>query len=440
MTNVMKTLAFFLILFVTSFTAAAQVGHVMQGVGAANMSMGGAATANPIDISGALQWNPASISSFETTQAKFDLGIFFSSPELSSTVPVFDNLGNPTGAFVSGTTKDDRGVSPMPSLGVVFADPDSKHTFGFSAFGISGFGVTFPESTTNPINMPQAMGGFGRIESNYTLLQVGVSYAYQLTEQLSVGIEPTIDFATLELAPNPTSDPSLAGYPSTDVTNATGFGAQFGLFFDSGNGLRLGASYKTAQEFSDFEFENTFLDNGTGTNSFTMDYPAILSLGVGYSTDLFDVATDYRYIDYENTDGFSATGWNPTASVKGFGWSSISVISAGVQYKGFDFAPIRLGYTFSENPISSDVAFFNTPATAIIAHAFQVGTTFELNESFAIDALYHYGTSAGETSGQIYNPMFIGMSPPYGAIPGSDVSYSMTTSLFCVGVTYTFGK
>ncbi|NEW78691.1 MAG: hydrocarbon degradation protein, partial [Gelidibacter sp.] len=37
----------------------AQAGHIMQGVGSVNMSMGGAATAQPLDISGALLWNPA---------------------------------------------------------------------------------------------------------------------------------------------------------------------------------------------------------------------------------------------------------------------------------------------------------------------------------------------------------------------------------------------
>ena len=31
----------------------AQVGHLMQGIGSVNMSMGGAATGQPIDISGA---------------------------------------------------------------------------------------------------------------------------------------------------------------------------------------------------------------------------------------------------------------------------------------------------------------------------------------------------------------------------------------------------
>ena len=42
----------------------AQVGHLMQGIGSVNMSMGGAATGQPIDTSGALQWNPAGITDF----------------------------------------------------------------------------------------------------------------------------------------------------------------------------------------------------------------------------------------------------------------------------------------------------------------------------------------------------------------------------------------
>ena len=37
------------------FILFAQAGHIMQGIGAVNMSMGGAATAQPVDINGALQ-------------------------------------------------------------------------------------------------------------------------------------------------------------------------------------------------------------------------------------------------------------------------------------------------------------------------------------------------------------------------------------------------
>ena len=64
-----------------SISAMAQSGHIMQGVGSVNMSMGGAATAQPLDISGALQWNPATISTFDENILKLDLGLFFSSPE-----------------------------------------------------------------------------------------------------------------------------------------------------------------------------------------------------------------------------------------------------------------------------------------------------------------------------------------------------------------------
>lgn len=149
-------------MLLSSFAMFSQAGHIMQGVGAINMSMGGAATGQPLDISGALHWNPAGISNFDGSLLKADVGLFFSSPELSSTVPVFDELGQPTGQFFSGTTEDDRGLSPMPALAFVWGKPESAHTFGVSAFGISGFGVTFPENNMNPINASQANGGFGR--------------------------------------------------------------------------------------------------------------------------------------------------------------------------------------------------------------------------------------------------------------------------------------
>lgn len=425
-----------ILFMLTAISGYTQAGHIMQGVSSVNMSMGGAATAQPIDISGALHWNPASISTFEENSMRFDLGLFFSSPELSSTVPEFDAMGMPTGNFFSGNTEDDRGMSPLPNLAFVWANPDSRHTFGASAFGISGFGVTFPENMSNPINAPQNMGGFGRVESEYILLQLGFAYSYEVSENFSIGIQPNLDIATLELLPNPTANPTAVGYPSTDVSTAVGFGAQIGLFFDSGSGFKAGASYKTTQGFGDFDLDNTYLDNSTSTNELALDYPAILSFGLGYSTNTVDLAVDYRLVDYENTDGFDTTGWTPTFSVAGFGWENISIVSAGIQFKGIDRLPLRLGYTYSSNPISEETAFFNIPATAIIKNAFQFGLGYEINDRWNIDGVFHYGSSGNATSGPVYNPMFIGTSPPFGAIPGSEVSYDMNTSMFMVGFSY----
>ena len=418
----------------------AQAGHIMQGVGSVNMSMGGAATAQPIDISGALQWNPAAISVFDSKIINFDIGAFFSSPELSSTVPEFNpNTGQPTGNFYSGTTKDDRGVSPMPAIAYVYGKEGSKHTFGVSAFGISGFGVTFPQSNSNPINMPQP-NGFGHIESDYMLLQIGIAWAYELTNELSIGVQPTVNYAALELAPNPTANPNQSGYPVSDKASAIGYGAQFGLFYNSPSGFKAGASYKTTQKFDDLEFENTYLNNSTSANAFNMDYPSILSFGLGYSTEVIDLAVDYRYVDYENTNGFSEKGWTSTYSVAGFGWKNINILSVGLQYKGIEKLPLRVGYTYSSNPIDSELAFFSIPATAVIKNAFQFGTSYPVTDNFKLNGVFHYGTSGGETSGPILNPAFIPAYPPYGAIPDSEVSYKMTTSMVMLGLTYTFSK
>lgn len=446
----MKTILKFAFVLLITATSHAQVGHILQGVGGVNTSMGGAATGQPLDINGALLWNPASLTDFDGSILSFNAGLFFSDPSISSTVPT------PNGPF-SGKTGDDRGISILPALAYVWGKAESKHTFGVSAFGVAGFGVTFPESQDNPITLPQSSGGFGRIESDYALLQVSFSYAYQLTDKLSIGIQPNLNYATLEVDPNPLATPNpTLGYPNSDKADAIGFGAHIGLFYDSGNGFKLGISYKSTQFFGDFGFDNTFLDGSEAPGvDFNMDYPAIYSVGLGYSRGQFDYALDYRYIDYENTDGFKKSGWQladsgnfagfPTGAVSGFGWQSISVVSTGLQYKGIAKLPLRIGYTYSGNPIDSEVAFLSSPATAVIKNAFQFGLSYLVNDRLQLHTTYHHGTSSGATRGALLNPTpdiaggpWNANTNPLGAIPGSEVAFDMTTDLIVLGFTYAF--
>jgi long-chain fatty acid transport protein len=446
----MKNYIIIFCLMLLSAVGYAQTGHIMQGVGATNMSMGGAATAQPLDINGSLLWNPATLSTFDSRIISVNAGAFFSSPKLSSSLSA--GMLGPGAPAVSGTTEDDRGTSIMPAIAMVFGKPESKHTFGISAFGISGFGVTFPEEPnnplspsfdptkpSNPINYPQQAGGFGRLQSDYMLLQVGFAYAYQLSDKVSIGIQPTFNYSSLELIPNPLSSPSMTlGYPTSDKASAVGYGAQAGIFFDSQTGFKLGVAYKSQQYFNNFEFKNTYLDGSAAPgNNFTMNYPAIASIGTGYSLGVVDLALDYRYVMYSSTDGFEAKGWTPTGSVQGFGWKDMSVVSFGIQYKGITKLPLRAGYTYSTNPIESELAFFSTPATAVIKNAFQVGFGYEFSDRFVLNGVYHYGTSSGDTSGLLLNPMAVTGSNPYGAVPGTSVSYSMTTSMVMFGINYT---
>ena len=462
----------------------AQTGHLMQGVGAVNMSMGGAATAQPLDISGAMQWNPASLSVFDGSILKFDIGAFEGVPELSSSLPA-GMLGEGAPATF-GKTKSELGFMPMPAIGFAWGKEDSKHTFGISAFGISGFGVDFPQETNLPVDSegnrnpnwdpnnsnailyPQNLMGFGNLHSEYMLLQVGFTWAYNFSEKFSIGLQPTFNYASLILEPNPLAAPDFGpnpieqpelgkGYPNSESASALGFGGQIGLFYDSLNGFKIGASYKTSQYFSEFDFENTYLDGSSAPNAqFTMNYPAVYSIGIGYSKGIIDFALDYRYVDYESTEGFEDYGWEvaeegpftgfPTGVVNGFGWQNMSVVSAGLQLKAINRLPLRFGYTYSSNPIQDELAFFSTPATAIIAHAFQFGLSYEVSDNFRIDAVYHYGMSDGKTSGNLLNPKppFLGGpwdadTNPLGKIPGSEVAYDMTTQMFMVGLNFNLG-
>ncbi len=467
----MKKLLLLIIFFTLSFITYGQTGHLMGGIGSINTSMGGAATGQPLDISGAIQWNPASISTFNSTILNVDMGLFFASPTLSSSIPPdMMYAGSPA---VSGTTDDEKGVSPLPSAAMLWGNPDSKFTYAFSVFGVSGFGVDFPQETnlpvddagnpnpqwdpndSNPITYPQSMNGFGHIKSNYMLMQIGFTVAYQLSEQLSIGLAPTFNYASLELAPNPTTNPDMSkGYPVAQQTSTTGLGGQVGIFYDSKKGFKAGISYKTEQNLSPLEFTNTYLDGSAAPdNEYDMDFPAIFSLGVGYSNQSFDFALDYRMVDYENTNGFSQKGWvigdsgYPTGAVKGFGWKNMTVISAGIQYKGIEKLPIRIGYTYSTNPIDDELAFFSVSAPAVVTNSFQFGFTYEAAKKININAVYQHGSSGDATQGTMMSPVptayggpWDAQTNPLGKIPGTEVSYEMSTDLIMIGMTYKFLK
>ena len=435
----MKKTIIILFLAIAGITVSAQTGHLMQGVGAFNMSMGGAATGQALDINGALQWNSAAISQFDKTIITVDVGLMFSSPTLYSTVQTQN------GPY-SGSTDSELGASPLPSLAVVFGKEDSKHTFGISMFGVSGFGVDFPQSSTNPINFPQDQGGFGHIKSAYMLMQIGLTYSYALTEKLSIGIEPVFNYESLKVWPNPLANPSLIkGYPNSDNASAVGVGGQVGLYYGGKEGFKAGVSYKTEQFFKEYTFENTYLDGTEAPeNSFKMNFPAIFSAGIGFSGGLFDLALDYRHVFYSGTEGFEAKGWTigdngfPTGAVAGFGWQDMDVISAGLQFKALKVLPVRVGYTYNSNPIDPELAMYSVSATAVIKHAVQVGLGFNIGDVVAINATYHHGMSGDKTSGQLLNPMMISPDNPYGAVPDSEVAYDMTTDLIMLGASFSF--
>lgn len=118
----------------------------------------------------------------------------------------------------------------------------------------------------------------------------------------------------------------------------------------------------------------------------------------------------------------------------------MSIVSVGLQYQATDKLPIRIGYTYSTNPIRDELAFFSIPATAVIENAMQVGFSYIVNDKVDLSAVYHYGFRGNGASGELLSPMAITPDNPLGALPGTSVSYDMSTSMIQVGINYSFGK
>ena len=409
--------------------AAAQTGHVLNGIGPVNQSMAGASTAAPVDAAGALMWNPASISALERSEFEFGFELLVPTARVRSSV----TMPGP----MSGSTSSDAGASPIPSFSFVYDIPDSPWTVGMGAVGIGGFGVDYPASTSNPIFLAPP-NGFGSVYSQFQMLQMSPTISYQVNDRWSVGFAPTIDWAQLAVDPACFSPPDDANgdmnptYPSAaHADSAWGFGAQLGVLYRGPSGWNLGASYKSTQSFETFKFNSSDEVGNPRSLSLDLDFPAIASFGVGYTGfEDWVLDLDLRYIDYGNTDGFQESGFEPDASVAGFGWDSILVAAFGAQYRLDDHWTLRGGYAWNENPISDAQSTFNLPAPAVVQQHLALGFSYCIDEHWCFDFGYRHGFQ-NSIEGPIAHPTF-------GTVPGSSVENSLSTDSVMFGLRVAF--
>ncbi len=429
---------FVLLPLLTATSSLGQVGHTLSGVGPVDQALAGAGTANPQDFMGALYWNPAAITSFDGTRASLGLQFLMPTSDLNSSVDAgaFGPFG--PAEDMSGTTPSNAGPFPIPALGFVKNLENSPISLGISAFAVGGFGTDYAVGS-NPITTPQAPNGmgFGAISSQFSLLQFSPTIAYQVSDNVSVGVSPTVNYALLEVAPFPAANPDDANndgfptYAAAPGTGALGFGFQAGVQLQTDAGFSAGASFKSTQYFSDFQFDSADELGNPRTLEFGLNYPMIISGGVGYENGPFTALADVRYIDYANTKGFDETGYDQFGAVQGFGWESIMVVALGLQYEVTDGLPLRVGYSYNQNPLTDEVMFFNTPANAMITNRISGGLSYNLSNSLigSIGAQYGFKNSC--------EGMWIVPGMPEG-VPGTSVESTLQTFFVMAGFEYRF--
>ena len=359
-------------LFLFSSPLFATDGHVLHGVGSINQSMGGAGIATSIDAIGSNNNNVSSLSFLQRSSIELGAELFIPDRSLSSSVQF------PNGFVASGTEDSKTREAVIPSFGLAYKI-DDQWTFGFSAVGIGGFGVDYaanlpnPSGRFSPISTPQSFGGFGSVYSNYQLMQLTPSVAYQLTKDFSLGVGFNLDWASLAVDPWPATPPNASGYPSgSHAASAWGQGFTVGATYKLLSNLALGLSFKSPQWFNDFSWNSQYPNGAPSNFGFRLDYPMIIGGGLSYQpVEDLTLAADLKWINYKDTQGFQNSNFAPTPTgpyVRGFGWQDIWTVALGGQYKVNQRFTLRGGYNYSDNPIPTNQQFFNVFAPAIVQH------------------------------------------------------------------------
>lgn len=424
-------------LFVAALAAPAAraQGPLLAGAGPVNRSMGGAAVASPLDATGTLYWNPAAIGGLRSSELDLGLELLYPRSSVASTIPrgALGPGGPP--ATLSGTTRDEAGVFPLPTGGFVYKPDESRWTFGVGVFPAAGFGTNYPGSPSNPVLSPPPPGGagLGHVSSEYQLLQVAPTAAYRLGDNLYVGFAPTIDIARLAVtpgvffAPDDANRDGAAHYPAaTSTRDAWGAGFQAGVYYVASADWRVGASVKSKQWFEPFRFQVTDELGRPRTVRFNLDAPLIVSAGAAFTgVERLTVAADVRYINFRDTSGLRASGFDPTGAVAGLGWKDVFALALGGQYVLTDALAVRVGYTFNTDPIPAGAALLNVASPLSYQHQLAVGASYQLTPACVLSAAYYhvffnsvtgpYLTPAGPVPGATVTPGVVADSVVFGA-------------------------
>jgi long-chain fatty acid transport protein len=419
-----------------AFDAKAQYGPQMTGAGPINRSIAGASTALPLDTLGAFLWNPATLTGLPNS-ADIGLEVFMPYGSVSSEIDAGAFGPGVPAATLSGRTASETGAFPIPNFGFVYRPDDSRMSYGVGLLTMAGFGVNYPGSTTNPLLSPPPPNGFGvgPIFSQYILLQIAPTLAYEVNDQLSVSFSPLINIASLAVDPGILASPDMEqGQPVYPPLTHTGYhwggGFMFGAWYQTDYDVDLGVSYRSLQSFVPFQYASKTPDGLPRTINFLVDAPPMLSVGAAYrGFEKWRFSCDLRYFNFEATTPYSESGFTPEGGVKGLDVADMFAVATGAQYSMNEATRLRIGYSYNTKPIGSDQAFANVASPFVMQQALTLGGTYDISKSFNVSVAY-----AHFFSGSVSGPW----QSPQGPIPGTNVTSALSADGIDVGVGFKY--
>lgn len=363
--------------------------------GAKARSFGGATTAAPLDAAGGLYWNPATISRLPN-EIMFGGEFAYANSHLSATIPA-GTIGPFPPTTRSGETRSDSGVAVLPTVALVFRPfEESPLTFGLGVLAPAGGGVNFAGGPNTPVltpqnppgggNVPPFTFGFGPQAASLLLFNLTPSVAYKLNDQISVGASMIVDVLTMSIDPaffaprngNGTFPAATHGRPFW------GAGFKIGALYSPTPDWDLGLAYHSPHWLETLVWNSANETGVAQTLRLPFTLPSIISMGAAYKgIDNLLLAVDVRWFDYTN-----ARTLGDSVVSGGVAWRNIWSVACGAQYRISQMLTVRVGYTFSENPVNEALTLFNTQLPGFWQHQLGIGTSLALTDSLEMSLSY----------------------------------------------------
>lgn len=404
--------------------ASATEGYFQHGYGARQAAMAGAGVADATDAM-ALSLNPAGIVGDED---QFTVGVTLFSPRRGFTV-----RPNP-GFLPAGETESDSEYFFIPNIGYTH-QIDERSAFSIAIYGNGGMNTDYPAVPRDVLECGGGNGIFcgGSAGVDFSQAFITVGYARELTDRFTVGVAPIIVYQMFE-AKGLVAFSGLSADPAHLTNNehddAWGVGVRVGAEFDLTDNVRLGGSYQSVVNMSEFgDYAGLFEGQGN------MDVPSSWQLGLSFDVSPeLTVSADWRRVNYTDVDavGNSTSIMAPFGSSggPGFGWDDVDAFKIGLEYDAGGPLTLRAGVGFNSNPLDSEDVTLNVLAPGVMEQHYTAGFTWATGPRDGIDFAFMYAPEA-----TVSGPEITPLGPT-----GNTVELNMHQFAFTVGWTHTFGN
>lgn len=316
-----------------------------------------------------------------------------------------------------GTRKVESNNSafPIPCAGVN-VPLDEKSSIGIVLTGNGGMNTEYDF----PI-----FGGSSPVGVDMAQMFIGVNYAHEVADGLSLGIMPTLAGQTFS-AQGLEGFAGMSANPGS-LTNrghdySWGGGLRLGAMWDINPMVTVGASYQTRMLMSKFnKYSGLFAEQGD------FDIPPAARIGVAVRpVEDWTVHADWERIFYSEVASIGNKGGNasPLGSDlgPGFGWQDMDIWRLGVEWKTTPDLTLRAGYSHASAFTSNTEVTFNILAPATIQDHASIGFSYAIDDSWEVSGAY---TRAFSNSLNGPTPML-----------GGNATLRMDQHEFALGTTY----